>query len=283
MEKNKITIIDIQKMKSDGKKISALTAYDYPFAKLIDEAGIDIILVGDSLGMTVLGYENTLPVTLEDIIYHTKAVKRGAKRALLVADMPFMSYQVSIDDALKNTGRLIKEGGAEAVKLEGGVAMQEIVSAIAEVGIPVMGHVGLTPQSIHKFGGYKVQGRKSIQARDIIEDAKALEDAGVFSIVLEGMPLELAKEITQKIKIPTIGIGAGQFCDGQVMVIHDLIGLSGEFKPKFVKRYVEAGEIIKNAVKEYIMDVVNGKFPTDDQSYFMEERHLRPVQKGTKT
>lgn len=283
MEKNKITIIDIQKMKSDGKKISALTAYDYPFAKLIDEAGIDIILVGDSLGMTVLGYENTLPVTLEDIIYHTKAVKRGAKRALLVADMPFMSYQVSIDDALKNTGRLIKEGGAEAVKLEGGVAMQEIVSAIAEVGIPVMGHVGLTPQSIHKFGGYKVQGRKSIQARDIIEDAKALEDAGAFSIVLEGIPLELAKEITQKVKIPTIGIGAGQFCDGQVMVIHDIIGLSGEFKPKFVKRYVEGGEIIKNAVNEYIKDVADGNFPTDDHSYFMEDRHLRPVQKGTKT
>lgn len=283
MEKNKVTIIDIQKMKSEGKKIAALTAYDYPFARLIDEAGVDIILVGDSLGMTVLGYENTLPVTIEDMIYHTKAVKRGIKRALLVADMPFMSYQVSIDDALKNAGRLIKEGGAEAVKLEGGIAIQEIVSAIVEVGIPVMGHIGLTPQSIHKFGGYKVQGRKSIQAREIIEDAKALEDAGVFSIVLEGMPLELAKEITQKVKIPTIGIGAGQFCDGQVMVIHDLIGLSGEFKPKFVKRYIEAGEVIKNAVKEYIKDVADGNFPTDDHSYFMEERHLRPVQKETKT
>jgi len=283
MEKNKVTIIDIQKMKSDGKKIAVLTAYDYPFARLIDEAGVDIILVGDSVGMTVLGYENTLPVTIEDMIYHTKAVKRGIKRALLVADMPFMSYQVSIDDALKNAGRLIKEGGAEAVKLEGGIAIQEIVSAIVEIGIPVMGHVGLTPQSIHKFGGYKVQGRKSIEAREIIEDAKALEDAGVFSIVLEGIPLELAKEITQKIKIPTIGIGAGQFCDGQVMVIHDLIGLSGEFKPKFVKRYAEGGEIIKNAVKEYIKDVADGNFPTDDHSYFMEDRHLRPVQKGTKT
>jgi len=283
MKKNKVTIIDIQKMKSDGKKITALTAYDYPFARLIDEAGVDIILVGDSVGMTVLGYENTLPVTIEDMIYHTKAVKRGIKRALLVADMPFMSYQVSIDDALKNAGRLIKEGGAEAVKLEGGIAIQEIVSAIVEIGIPVMGHVGLTPQSIHKFGGYKVQGRKSIEAREIIEDAKALEDAGVFSIVLEGIPLELAKEITQKIKIPTIGIGAGQFCDGQVMVIHDIIGLSGEFKPKFVKRYAEGGEIIKNAVKEYIKDVADGNFPTDDHSYFMEDRHLRPVQKGTKT
>ena len=283
MEKNKVTTVDIQKMKSDGKKIAALTAYDYPFARLIDEAGVDIILVGDSVGMTVLGYENTLPVTIEDMIYHTKAVKRGIKRALLVADMPFMSYQVSIDDALKNAGRLIKEGGAEAVKLEGGIAIQEIVSAIVEIGIPVMGHVGLTPQSIHKFGGYKVQGRKSIEAREIIEDAKALEDAGVFSIVLEGIPLELAKEITQKIKIPTIGIGAGQFCDGQVMVIHDIIGLSGEFKPKFVKRYAEGGEIIKNAVKEYIKDVADGNFPTDDHSYFMEDRHLRPVQKGTKT
>ena len=283
MKKNKVTIIDIQKMKSEGKKITALTAYDYPFARLLDEAGIDIILVGDSLGMTVLGYENTLPVTLEDMIYHTKAVKRGVKWAFLAADMPFMSYQVSIDDALKNAGRLIKEGGAEAVKLEGGIAMQEIVSAIAEVGIPVMGHIGLTPQSIHKFGGYKVQGRKSIEAREIIEDAKALEDAGVFSIVLEGMPLELAKEITQKVKIPTIGIGAGQFCDGQVMVIHDLLGLAGEFKPKFVKRYAEGGEIIKNAVKEYIKDVADGNFPTDDHSYFMDERHLRPVQKGAKT
>ena len=283
MEKNKVTIIDIQKMKSDGKKIAVLTAYDYPFARLIDEAGVDIILVGDSVGMTVLGYENTLPVTIEDMIYHTKAVKRGIKRALLVADMPFMSYQVSIDDALKNAGRLIKEGGAEAVKLEGGIAIQEIVSAIVEIGIPVMGHIGLTPQSIHKFGGYKVHGRKSIEAREIIEDAKALEDAGVFSIVLEGIPLELAKEITQKIKIPTIGIGAGQFCDGQVMVIHDIIGLSGEFKPKFVKRYAEGGEIIKNAVKEYIKDVADGNFPTDDHSYFMEDRHLRPVQKGTKT
>ena len=283
MKKNKVTIIDIQKMKSEGKKITALTAYDYPFARLLDEAGIDIILVGDSLGTTVLGNENTLPVTLEDMIYHTKAVKRGVKWAFLAADMPFMSYQVSIDDALKNAGRLIKEGGAEAVKLEGGIAMQEIVSAIAEVGIPVMGHIGLTPQSIHKFGGYKVQGRKSIEAREIIEDAKALEDAGVFSIVLEGMPLELAKEITQKVKIPTIGIGAGQFCDGQVMVIHDLLGLAGEFKPKFVKRYAEGGEIIKNAVKEYIKDVTDGNFPTDDHSYFMEERHLRPVQKGTKT
>ena len=283
MEKNKVTIIDIQKMKSDGKKITALTAYDYPFARLLDEAGIDIILVGDSLGMTVLGYENTLPVTLEDMIYHTKAVKRGIKRAFLAADMPFMSYQVSIDDALKNVGRLIKEGGAEAVKLEGGIAIQEIASALVEIGIPVMGHIGLTPQSIHKFGGYKVQGRKSIQARDIIEDAKALEDAGAFSIVLEGIPLELAKEITQKLKIPTIGIGAGQFCDGQVMVIHDLLGLSGEFKPKFVKRYVEGGEIIKNAVKEYIKDVTDGNFPTDDHSYFMDERHLRPVQKGAKT
>ncbi|SRR3989338_7754703 len=283
MEKNKVTTVDIQKMKSEGKKIAALTAYDYPFARLLDEAGVDIILVGDSLGMTILGYENTLPVTIEDMIYHTKAVKRGVKRSLLIADMPFMSYQVSIDDAMENAGRLLKEGGAEGVKLEGGIVIQEIVSAIVEIGIPVMGHVGLTPQSIHKFGGYKVQGRKSVQAREIIEDAKALEDAGVFSIVLEGIPLELAKEITQKVKIPTIGIGAGQFCNGQVMVIHDLLGLSGEFKPKFVKRYVDAGEVIKNAVREYIKEVGEGNFPTDEHSYFAEERHLRSVQKRTKT
>src|SRR3989338_1982252 len=219
--------------------------------------------------MTILGYENTLPVTIEDMIYHTKAVKRGVKRSLLIADMPFMSYQVSIDDAMENAGRLLKEGGAEGVKLEGGIVIQEIVSAIVEIGIPVMGHVGLTPQSIHKFGGYKVQGRKSIEARELIEDAKALEDAGVFSIVLEGIPLELAKEITQKIKIPTIGIGAGQFCDGQVMVIHDLIGLSGEFKPKFVKRYAEGGEIIKNEKKEYKKDGADGIFLTDAHSFYI--------------
>ncbi|MBI3815103.1 MAG: 3-methyl-2-oxobutanoate hydroxymethyltransferase [Nitrospinae bacterium] len=279
MENTKVTIIDIQRMKSQKKKITALTAYDYPFAKLLDEAGVDIILVGDSLGMTVLGYENTLSVTIEDMIYHTKAVKRGVKRALLMADMPFMSYQVSIDEALENAGRLVKEGGAEAVKLEGGIVMQDTVAALVDVGIPVMGHVGLTPQSIHKFGGYKVQGRKQAQAREIVEDAKALEDAGAFSVLLEGIPLELAKEITNTLKIPTIGIGAGAFCDGQIMVIHDIIGLSGEFKPKFVKQYVDIGEIVKNAVKEYMKDVSDGSFPREDHSYFMEKSHLRPVQK----
>jgi len=235
MENEKVTIIEIQKIKLEGRKISALTAYDYPFARLLDDAGVDIILVGDSVGMTVQGSENTLSVTLEDMIYHTKAVKKGVKRAFLVADMPFMSYQVSIDEALKNAGRLIKEGGAEAVKLEGGVIMQDTVNALVEIGIPVMGHIGLTPQSIHIFGGYKVQGRKPFRAKEIVEDAKALEDAGAFSVVLEGIPLEVAKEITRVLKIATIGIGAGPFCDGQVMVIHDLIGLSGAFKPKFVK------------------------------------------------
>jgi 3-methyl-2-oxobutanoate hydroxymethyltransferase len=282
MEKDKVTIVEIQKMKIEGKKITVLTAYDYPFAKLLDEAGVDIILVGDSLGMTILGYDNTLPVTVEDMIHHTKAVKKGIKRSLLIADMPFMSYQVSIEDALENAGRLIKEGGAEAIKLEGGVVMQETVASIVEIGIPVMGHIGLTPQSIHKFGGYKVQGRKPFQAKEIIEDAKALEDAGVFSIVLEGIPLELAKEISKILKIPTIGIGAGPFCDGQIMVIHDLIGLSDEFKPRFIKRYIEINEIIKNAVKEYIKDVVVGDFPGEDHSYFMEKGHLRPIIKGTK-
>jgi 3-methyl-2-oxobutanoate hydroxymethyltransferase len=283
MENTKVTILDIQRMKSQKKKITALTAYDYPFARLLDESGIDIILVGDSLGMTVLGYENTLSVTIEDMIYHTKAVKRGVKRALLMADMPFMSYQVSIDEALENAGRLIKEGGAEAVKLEGGIIMQDTAAALVDVGIPVIGHVGLTPQSIHKFGGYKVQGRKPAQAREIVEDAKALEDAGAFSIVLEGIPLELAKEITNTLKIPTIGIGAGPFCDGQIMVIHDIIGLSGEFKPKFVKQYVDIGEIVKNTVKEYMKDVSDGSFPGEDHSYFMEKSHLRPVKKEIKT
>lgn len=282
MENNKITVVEAQKMKHGRRKITALTAYDYPFAKLLDEAGVDIILVGDSLGMVVLGYENTLPVTIEDMIHHTKAVKRGIRRALLAADMPFMSYQVSIDKALVNAGRLVKEGGAEAVKLEGGVLIQKIVSSIVNIGIPVMGHIGLTPQSIHKFGGYRVQGRESIQAKKIVEDAKALEDAGAFSIVLEGIPLELAKEITGALKIPTIGIGAGQFCDGQVMVIHDLLGLSGEFKPKFVKQYADTGEIIKNAVKDYIKDVVDGNFPTEEHSYFMEKGHLHPVRKEVK-
>jgi len=279
MENEKVTIIEIQKIKLEGRKISALTAYDYPFARLLDDAGVDIILVGDSVGMTVQGSENTLSVTLEDMIYHTKAVKKGVKRAFLVADMPFMSYQVSIDEALKNAGRLIKEGGAEAVKLEGGVIMQDTVNALVEIGIPVMGHIGLTPQSIHIFGGYKVQGRKPFRAKEIVEDAKALEDAGAFSVVLEGIPLEVAKEITRVLKIATIGIGAGPFCDGQVMVIHDLIGLSGAFKPKFVKRYAEAGKIIENAVKEYIGDVMNGRFPDEGHSYFMEDRHLRPIDK----
>ena len=277
----RLTILDLQEKKNKKEKLVAVTAYDATFASLVGEA-VDVVLVGDSLGMVIQGQDTTLNVSLEDMIYHTKAVAQRLHHAHLVSDMPFLTYQISKEEALKNAGLLLK-AGAQSVKVEGGIEMCETVHHLTCLGIPVMGHVGLTPQSLHRFGGYKVQGRKSIQARDIIEDAKALEDAGAFSIVLEGIPLELAKEITQKLKIPTIGIGAGQFCDGQVMVIHDLLGLAGEFKPKFVKRYAEGGEIIKNAVKEYIKDVTDGNFPTDDHSYFMDERHLRPVQKGAKT
>ena len=234
-----VTVPAITARKNSGKKITALTAYDYSFAKLLDTTPIDILLVGDSLGMISQGYENTLSVTLEDVIYHTRSVRRGARRALIVADMPFMSYQVSVEQAVTNAGRLMQQGRAAAIKLEGGARVANQVHAIVQAGIPVMGHVGLTPQSIHQFGGYKVQGKTFLDSKQVRQDAKDLQKAGAFSLVLEGIPEELATEITHDLKIPTIGIGAGSKCDGQILVTHDLLGLHPEFTPKFVKHYAE--------------------------------------------
>jgi 3-methyl-2-oxobutanoate hydroxymethyltransferase len=261
----KITVPEIQRMKERGEKITMLTAYDAPMAEIIDECGIDMILVGDSVGTVISGYPNTLPVTVEEMIYHTKAVCRKVKRALVVIDMPFMSYQVSIEEAKRNAGRMIKESGAEAVKIEGGVSVKDIVKAIVDIDIPVVGHIGLTPQSIHKFGGYKIQR----QREKLLEDAKAIEEAGAFAIVLECIPEEIAKEITETLTIPTIGIGAGRYCDGQVLVIHDLLGMLGDFRPKFVKRYVDLRSIISKAVKEFIEEVKTGAFPTEEHIFRM--------------
>lgn len=267
MERKKITTAAIFNMKKEGKKVAMLTAYDFPFAKILDEVGIDIILVGDSLGMVVLGYKNTTFVTLEDIIHHTKAVSRTNCKAMIVADMPFLTFQVSREDAIRNAGRLIVEGFAEAVKLEGGTVVEDKTKGIVDAGIPVMGHIGLTPQSYYKFGGYKVQGRDRVEEERIIEDALAVERAGAFSVILEGMPLKLAHKITKRLNIPTIGIGAGPGCDGQVLVLHDILGLFEGFTPKFVKRYTDLSKIIKKAVKEFRDEVIKGDFPDDEHSY----------------
>ncbi|MBW2038556.1 MAG: 3-methyl-2-oxobutanoate hydroxymethyltransferase [Deltaproteobacteria bacterium] len=267
--KEKVTVPGIREMKERGEKIAMLTAYDTPFARILDEAEVDILLVGDSVGSVVAGYPNTLPVTIEEMIYHTRAVVRGVKRALVVIDMPFMSYQISIEDAKRNTGRMIKESGAEAIKLEGGSNMKEVIKAIVGIDIPVMGHIGLTPQSIHQMGGYKVQGKVEEQRRKILEDALAVEEAGAFSLVLECIPVELAQEITEKLSIPTIGIGAGVHCDGQVLVIHDLLGLLGEFRPKFVKSYVDLRKVISQAVGGYIKEVRERAFPTEEHSFYL--------------
>jgi 3-methyl-2-oxobutanoate hydroxymethyltransferase len=263
----KVTILDLQKIKDSGEKITMLTAYDYPTARMLDEAGVDILLIGDSVGNVMMGYENTLPVTVDDIIYHTKAVVKARKKALVVADMPFMSYQVSIEEAKINAGRMIQEGGAEAVKLEGGENMEAVIRALCEIDIPVMGHIGLTPQSIHRMGGYKIQGKEERQRQKLLADALAVERAGAFSVVLEAIPAELAQEITQSLNIPTIGIGAGINCDGQVLVIHDVLGLSGSFRPKFVKQYVQLEPLIKKAVQEFIAEVKEEKFPTKGYSF----------------
>ena len=263
----KVTVPHIVKQKLRGEKITCLTAYDYSFARILDAAGVDILLVGDSVGCVFQGQPNTLPVTLDDMVYHTQAVVRGRKRALVVSDMPFLSYQISKEQAISNAGRLVQQGGAEAVKLEGGLAMQATIEAIVRVGIPVMGHVGLTPQSIHRFGGYKVQGKEKNQREVILRDASALQDAGAFAIVLEGMPLDLAGEITERLAIPTIGIGAGGHCDGQVLVINDMLGLFDDFTPKFVKRYADLKEVTTHAVKSFISDVRGGKFPGEEHSF----------------
>ncbi|MCX5898761.1 MAG: 3-methyl-2-oxobutanoate hydroxymethyltransferase [Proteobacteria bacterium] len=263
----KVTILDLQKMKDSGEKITMLTAYDYPTARMLDESGVDVLLIGDSVGNVMMGYENTLPVTIDDMVYHTRAVAKARKRALVVADMPYMSYQVSIEEARRNAGRLIQQGGAEAIKLEGGENMEAVIKALSEVDIPVMGHIGLTPQSIHRMGGYKVQGKEERQWQKLLADALAVERAGAFSVVLEAIPHELAKEITATLHIPTIGIGAGVNCDGQVLVINDVLGLSGSFRPKFVKQYVQLEPIIKKAVQEFINEVKDEKFPTKAQSF----------------
>jgi 3-methyl-2-oxobutanoate hydroxymethyltransferase len=264
---NKKTVATILDKKRDSQKITMLTCYDYVMAKLISSQDIDMLLVGDSLGNVKLGHENTLPVTVDDMVYHTRAVKRGSAEVLIVTDMPFMSYESSIEEAVKNAGRIVKEGGAEAVKIEGGIEIEGQVKAIVNAKIPVVGHLGLTPQAINKFGGLRVQGRTQ-EARDkLISDAKALEKAGVFAITLEAIPQQLAKEVTEILNIPTIGIGAGRYCDGQVLVIDDMIGMFDDFTPKFVKKYANVGGIIKTAVKEYIDEVKEGKFPKEENTY----------------
>lgn len=268
--RKKFTVTSFQNAKDKGEKITMLTAYDYSMAKMVDEAGVDSILIGDSLGMVFQGHDSTLPVTVDDIIYHTKAVVRGAKSALIVADMPFLSYHVSVEDAVRNAGRLVKEGGAEAVKLEGGVAIADVVKAIVEAQIPVMGHLGLTPQSVNAFGGYKVQGRDEEAARQLIEDAKAIEAAGAFSIVLECIPDRLAKLVTEAISIPTIGIGAGSDCDGQVLVVNDMLGMFTDFVPKFVKQYVQLSGDIKGAIEGYVSEVKEGSFPAAKHNFTID-------------
>ncbi|HLX12746.1 MAG TPA: 3-methyl-2-oxobutanoate hydroxymethyltransferase [Bacteroidota bacterium] len=262
-----VTTKTVMTMKGTGEKIAMLTAYDYLMAKYLDQVGIDVILVGDSLGNVVLGYETTLPVTVDDMIYHAKAVKRAVKNALIVVDMPFMSFQTSIDDAVKNAGRIMKEVGVGAVKLEGGVYIAEIVKHLVSVGIPVMGHLGLTPQSINKFGTYEVRAKEKEEANELLADAKALAEAGAFAVVLEKIPASLAKRVTETIPIPTIGIGAGPHCDGQVLVVHDMLGLTEEFKPRFVRRYSELAENMRTAFRGYIADVKGKKFPSKNESY----------------
>jgi 3-methyl-2-oxobutanoate hydroxymethyltransferase len=263
----KMTVPEIVRKKQRGDKITCLTAYDYSFARILDEAGVDILLVGDSLGCVIQGHPNTLPVTVEEMIYHTRAVARGRKHALLVSDMPFLSYQVSREEALRNAGRLLQQGSAEAVKLEGGVSQRENIQAITRAGIPVMGHIGLTPQSVHALGGYKVQGKEKDTRSRIMSDAHAVEEAGAFAVVLEGMPADLAEEITAAVRIPTIGIGAGAGCDGQVLVIHDMLGLFDDFTPKFVKRYAELKQAASSAVKNFISEVKERKFPGPEHSF----------------
>jgi len=275
----RITISQIKAMKQKGEKIAMLTAYDYTTAKIIDEAGVPLILVGDSLGMVVLGYESTIPVTIEDMLHHTKAVVRGTRQTMVVGDMPFMTYHLSVEQALQNAARFIQEAGAQTVKLEGGVNIAEKVKRIAECGIPVMGHIGLTPQSIHQFGGFKVQGKSSEAAKKLIEDAVALEQAGAFAVVLETVPSQLAQIITERVSIPTIGIGAGIHCDGQVQVINDILGSFTDFVPKHAKQYAKIANVMSSAIAEYFTEVKAGSFPTDQQSFSMDESILVDLKK----
>jgi len=273
----RVTIAEIKEMKQRSEKIPMLTAYDYMTAKMVDEAGVPLILVGDSLGMVMLGYESTIPVTMEEMLHHTRAVVRGARRALIIGDMPFMTYHISVSDALHNAARFIQEGGAQAVKLEGGQIVAEKVRRFVECGIPVMGHIGLTPQSIHQLGGFKVQGKTEEAAEGLFKDACVLEEAGAFAIVLECVPAPLSKLITQRVSIPTIGIGAGPDCDGQVQVISDILGLYSDFVPKHAKQYVKLAEEIRAAVANYMAEVKSVSFPTAKESYAMDESLLRQL------
>ncbi|WP_456405783.1 3-methyl-2-oxobutanoate hydroxymethyltransferase [Caldithrix abyssi] len=266
-EVKRITVPVIKRMKAQGEPIAMLTAYDTLMAELLDESGVDIILVGDSGGMVMAGHENTLSVTMEEMLHYVKAVRKGVNRALLVADMPFLSYQVSVEEGVRNAGRFLQEGGAEAVKIEGGRCVVPLIERLVEIGIPVMGHLGLTPQSVHLFGGYGVQGKEAEIAKKLKQEAKSLEDAGVFSLVLEKIPSRLAKEISENLKIPTIGIGAGKYCDGQVLVSHDMLGLYEKFKPKFVRRYAQLAKTMREAFINYVQDVKQRDFPDDHESY----------------
>jgi 3-methyl-2-oxobutanoate hydroxymethyltransferase len=264
---SKITIPDILRKKEEGKKITMLTAYDYPFAKIVDEGGMDIVLVGDSLGMVVQGHETTLSVTMEEMLYHTRMVTRAVKNALVIADMPFLSNRMGLFETIKNAGRFLKEAGAAGVKLEGGVAVADQIRALVQAEIPVMAHVGMTPQSIHKLGGYKVQGKEDASAIKLLQDATAVEEAGAFAVVLEAVPMTVARNITERLKIPTIGIGAGPHCDGQVLVLYDLLGLFDKFMPKFAKQYADLRATGVGAIRRYKEEVESGKFPTNDESY----------------
>lgn len=266
-ERKKVTVPRVVAKKAAGEKITMLTAYDYPAARLVDRAGVDIILVGDSLGMVVLGYEDTTKVTMDEMLHHSRAVARARPRALVVGDMPFGTFQASADDAVRNAVRFVQEGGAEAVKLEGGQAVASAAAGIAAAGIPVMGHIGLTPQSVHALGGYRVQGRTSEAESQLLRDAASLEAAGVFAVVLEGMPLKLGRRITEALRVPTIGIGAGPYCDGQVLVLHDLLGFFDGFAPKFAKPYADLNTVIVEAVERFRADVEAGAFPDRDHSY----------------
>ena len=267
------TINQVQEMKRRGERIAMLTAYDYPSARFVEAAGVPMILVGDSLGMVVLGYSSTIPVTMDAMVHHAKAVVRGTQRAMVVVDLPFLSYQASADDAVRNAGRMLQEAGAQGVKLEGGEPMAPTVRRLTQVGIPVQGHIGLTPQSVNQFGGYRVQGKTVSAAAQLVRDAEALQAAGAFSVVLEGVPAELAALITQRLTIPTIGIGAGPHCDGQVQVFHDMLGYYPDFAPRHAKRYARLGDVIKAAVADYVAEVTAGSFPT------ME--HSTPMSAGT--
>ncbi len=272
-----ITINNIQGLKNAGEKIIMLTAYDYSTAKVVDEAGAHLILVGDTLGMVVLGYSSTLPVTMEDMLHHVKAVVRGTKTALVIGDLPFMTYQVSVEDAVRNAGRMLKEGGCQAIKLEGGAVMAETTRRIVNCGIPVMGHIGLTPQSINQLGGHRVQGKTTEAAKRLVEDALALEQAGAFAIVLELVPVQLAKLITGKLRIPTIGIGAGPYCDGQVQVINDMLGLFTDFVPKHTRQYAKMAATMKEAVSQYCAEVKSGAFPSEEHAASMDEDLLKDL------